>query len=239
MKQLTIPYFNLRGSVIFPKTSMGLFIGRETSIQALQFAKNHNRGQILVISQKRMEMSEPKGLKDMHKVGIICKILNGVLLPDRTMKVALEGETLFQIQKLSTKDGTGFAQGWVLNTDSKIQKISEQTKEELIELLVRLHPVFALQKKQDILEHLAKKKKSTDFVNSLLKLSFNSEFLLKKPKAVTGAQNNKLPTPAQMKIYNDKVTKQLQILQEQKFARRLDLIRNLMKDEIVRVCQDL
>ena len=94
------PTLPLRDIVIFPKMIVPLFVGRNKSIKALQNIGKNN--QIFLISQKdgANDIPEPN---DLHKVGVIAKILQIIKLQDYSVKILVEGLEKAQVIKYVNK----------------------------------------------------------------------------------------------------------------------------------------
>ena len=86
----TLPFMPLREVVMFPRSIMPLFVGREASIKAIEDAQAHYGKQIFLVTQKEAEVERP-GSEDLFAVGVICKVLQMLRLPDGTIKVLFEG----------------------------------------------------------------------------------------------------------------------------------------------------
>jgi len=87
---LNVPMLPLRDIVIFPHMVVPLFIGRERSIHALEFAMGQEK-QILLCTQKDPRKDDPRE-SEVHKFGTIASILQLLRLPDGTVKVLVEGK---------------------------------------------------------------------------------------------------------------------------------------------------
>ncbi len=110
-RSIELPFINVRDVVLFPKMTQGLYIGRNQSIAAIQYALKNSQKRILVLTQKRAEINDPKGLRDMYAFGTVCSVEGSVLLQDRTMNARLMGERLFKVDRIFEKNGVRFAQG--------------------------------------------------------------------------------------------------------------------------------
>ena len=88
--ELCLPLMPLREVVIFPHTIMPLFVGRLSSIKAVDgsFAEYDKR--ILLVAQRSPDQDKPTP-DDLFEVGTVAKILQVLRLPDGTIKVLLEG----------------------------------------------------------------------------------------------------------------------------------------------------
>jgi len=87
---LTLPMMSLREVVMFPRSIVPLFVGREASIKAIETAVADYGKQIFLVTQKTPEKEHPEA-DDLYEVGTISKILQMLRLPDGTIKVLFEG----------------------------------------------------------------------------------------------------------------------------------------------------
>ena len=88
---LTVPMLPLRDIVIFPHMVVPLFIGRERSIHALEYAMGQEK-HILLCTQKDPRKDEPRE-GEIHRLGTLAAILQLLRLPDGTVKVLVEGKS--------------------------------------------------------------------------------------------------------------------------------------------------
>ena len=88
---LTVPMLPLRDIVIFPHMVVPLFVGRERSIQALEYAMAQEK-YILLCTQKDARKDEPRE-GEIHRLGTLASILQMLRLPDGTVKVLVEGKS--------------------------------------------------------------------------------------------------------------------------------------------------
>src|SRR3990167_4677350 len=86
---LSVPVLPLRDVVVYPYMVVPLFVGRERSIKALEFAMAADK-QILLVTQKNATEDQPTE-KTIHRVGTIATVLQLLKLPDGTVKVLVEG----------------------------------------------------------------------------------------------------------------------------------------------------
>jgi ATP-dependent Lon protease len=85
-----LPMMSLREVVMFPKSIVPLFVGREASIKAIETAVADYGKQIFLVTQKTPEKEHPEA-DDLYRVGTVSKILQMLRLPDGTIKVLFEG----------------------------------------------------------------------------------------------------------------------------------------------------
>ncbi|MBP9022429.1 MAG: endopeptidase La [Spirochaetes bacterium] len=96
------PLLPLRDVVIFPHMVIPLFVGRDMSVKALDNAMQNDR-LIVLITQTDPDIAVPE-IKDLHKVGTVCEILQLLKLPNGTIKVLVEGIGRVYIDELQETD---------------------------------------------------------------------------------------------------------------------------------------
>jgi ATP-dependent Lon protease len=85
-----VPLMTLRDVVMFPHAIVPLYVGRQSSIKAVEQALVDYDKQIFLVTQRDPEFENPN-VKDIYDVGVVCKILQLLRLPDGTVKVLFEG----------------------------------------------------------------------------------------------------------------------------------------------------
>ncbi|MCF8104040.1 MAG: endopeptidase La [Desulfohalobiaceae bacterium] len=88
--EIKVPLMTLREVVMFPRTIVPLYVGRKASIQAVEQALEKYNKKIFLVTQKNPGDEEP-GSDDLFEVGVVCKILQMMRMPDGTIKVLFEG----------------------------------------------------------------------------------------------------------------------------------------------------
>jgi ATP-dependent Lon protease len=84
-----LPLLPLRDVVVYPHMVLPLFVGREKSIEALEYAMAADK-QVLLVAQRNAVDDNP-GVDDIYQVGTVSTILQLLKLPDGTIKVLIEG----------------------------------------------------------------------------------------------------------------------------------------------------
>jgi ATP-dependent Lon protease len=84
-----IPVLPLRDVVIFPYVVIPLLVGRQPSLAAIDAAVEGDK-LILLVSQKEGETQEP-GAADLHRTGVLGRILQVARLPNGSTRVLVEG----------------------------------------------------------------------------------------------------------------------------------------------------
>ncbi|WP_339047477.1 endopeptidase La [Candidatus Mesenet endosymbiont of Phosphuga atrata] len=87
---IMLPVLALRDTVVFPEETIALFVGREKSVNALNYAMQ-NDSEILLITQidEGVEDLKPQSL---YKVGVIADILQLLKLPDSSIRIVVKGK---------------------------------------------------------------------------------------------------------------------------------------------------
>ncbi len=84
-----VPVLPLRDVVIFPYVVIPLLVGRQHSLAAIDAAVETDK-LILLVSQKEGETQEP-GAADLHRTGVLGRILQVARLPNGSTRVLVEG----------------------------------------------------------------------------------------------------------------------------------------------------
>ncbi len=101
--ETVLPLIPLRDVIVFPHMVVPLFVGREKSINALEYAMDNDKS-ILLASQKKAATDDPSE-NDIYRVGTVSTILQLLRLPDGTVKVLVEGKKRARITEyLQIKD---------------------------------------------------------------------------------------------------------------------------------------
>jgi ATP-dependent Lon protease len=90
------PLLPLRDVVVFPNMVVPLFVGREKSIKALEYAMSHEK-EIFLSAQKDAKVDNPTQ-KDIYHVGTLGAVLQLLRLPDGTVKALIEGKQRARVE---------------------------------------------------------------------------------------------------------------------------------------------
>ncbi len=96
------PLLPLRDIVVFPHMVAPLFVGRERSVAALEYAMRHEKT-IFLATQRDARVDEPSP-QDIHQVGTISTVLQLLKLPDGTVKALIEGQKRARIVNYLPRD---------------------------------------------------------------------------------------------------------------------------------------
>ena len=86
----SFPVIPLRGTVVFPGTVTPILVGRERSVEALEFVSEHNR-KVFLVSQRDAKVDEPSAA-DLFRIGTIARVIQVMRFPSKALKVLVEGE---------------------------------------------------------------------------------------------------------------------------------------------------
>lgn len=87
---MILPVMSLREVVMFPKSIVPLFVGRESSIKAIEMALDKYDKKIFLVAQRDPAQERPTE-DGLYEIGTISKVLQMLRLPDGTIKVLFEG----------------------------------------------------------------------------------------------------------------------------------------------------
>jgi ATP-dependent Lon protease len=91
-----LPIIPLRDTVVFPDTIMTLFVGRDSSMRALEYAIQEHLP-ILLLAQRNPTIEEPQ-INDLYDVGTVAQITQLINLPDQTIKVLIQGKKRVKVK---------------------------------------------------------------------------------------------------------------------------------------------
>jgi len=84
-----LPLLPVRDIVVFPYMVLPLFVGRDVSIKAVEFALEHDR-MIFLTTQKAHDTDLPQP-QDLHTIGTAGMIMRMLKLPDDRVKILVQG----------------------------------------------------------------------------------------------------------------------------------------------------
>lgn len=147
---ILIPVLPLRDVVVYPHMVIPLFVGRKSSIKALDYAMELDK-EIFLVAQKEAGIENPS-ITDLYNVGTVATILQLLKLPDGTVKVLVEGNVRGKVQKYYQDEQHGYLTADI--TEIKSQDLSGRESEVLCRsLLAQFEQFIKLSKKvpQEIL----------------------------------------------------------------------------------------
>ncbi len=97
------PLLPLRDVVVFPNVVVPLFVGRDKSIKALEYALSHDK-RVFLSAQRDAKVDNPSP-KDIFAFGTVGAVLQLLKLPDGTVKALIEGKDRGVIENFIDKQG--------------------------------------------------------------------------------------------------------------------------------------
>ena len=94
-----LPVLPVRDIVVFNYMILPLFVGRETSVEAVDSALSGDR-HILILSQRDETVDEP-GPDDMYDVGTVALIMRMLKMPDGRLKVLVQGLSRARVRRFT------------------------------------------------------------------------------------------------------------------------------------------
>jgi ATP-dependent Lon protease len=95
-EEFNFPLLPLRDVVVFPNMVVPLFVGRDKSIKALEYAMSKEK-EIFLSAQRDAKVDNP-GQKDIFLFGTLGTVLQLLRLPDGTVKALIEGKQRAKIE---------------------------------------------------------------------------------------------------------------------------------------------
>ncbi|AEE18256.1 ATP-dependent Lon protease [Dokdonia sp. Hel_I_63] len=95
----SLPILPLRNTVLFPGVVIPISAGRDTSIKLIDEA-NKGGKVVGVVAQKDEEVENP-GEDDIHKVGVVARILRVLKMPDGNVTVIIQGKKRFEVDQVT------------------------------------------------------------------------------------------------------------------------------------------
>ncbi|MCX5922521.1 MAG: endopeptidase La [Candidatus Dependentiae bacterium] len=98
-----LPLLPLKNVVILPKSIIPIIVGRQSSIQAVEYALKHDRT-IFITAQHNSAIENPTE-QDVYKYGTKSTILQVMRMPNDALKILAEGISRARILKTEPTDG--------------------------------------------------------------------------------------------------------------------------------------
>ncbi|HUX32371.1 MAG TPA: endopeptidase La, partial [Gemmatimonadaceae bacterium] len=100
-----LPVLPLRDVVFFPYVVMPLLVGRKASLAAVDAAlEGTGEHYLLVVTQRNTDADEPAAA-DLHRVGVVVRIVQHTRLPSGATRLLLEGVARVRVSRYTTVGG--------------------------------------------------------------------------------------------------------------------------------------
>lgn len=147
-----LPMLPLREEVVFPMMKIPFFIGRKSSMDALEKALSADR-QIFVVTQKKATVTEPKE-EDLFEIGTVGKIIKTMRLPNNTVKTLYEAKKRARVLRTQLAEGGYLAHIEIIEEEEILTQEFEELAQKSFGLL---HNYFESKQKNvpdDLMESL-------------------------------------------------------------------------------------
>lgn len=126
-----LPLIPLRDLTLFPNLVVPLFVGRETSIEALEESMREGH-LVALVTQRKAETQDPEP-EDMYEIGCVASILQELKLPDGTAKALVEGVQRFRIAEFVQREPFTQVRIELIEEDQKVDVEVEAQMRALVE----------------------------------------------------------------------------------------------------------
>ena len=92
-----LPVLPLRDVVVFPHVAMPLLVGRTGSLGAIEAAASEG-GMLFLVTQRRADTEEPTA-GDLHRVGVIARIVHATRQANGTARILVEGVSRAKVSR--------------------------------------------------------------------------------------------------------------------------------------------
>ena len=114
----TLPLLPLRDIVVFPHMMVPLYVGRPSSIAAVEEAVNGD-GDLVLAAQKEARTNSPKA-DDIFTTGTVGKVMQHIKRPDGTVKILVEGRVRAKLNSID--DSAGHFKAEIETFESSVAK---------------------------------------------------------------------------------------------------------------------
>lgn len=146
----SIPVLPLRGEVIFPFISMPIQAGRESTLKLIDHALKKQEA-IFAVKQTDSSIENP-GIRDLCRIGVVCKAVKLIELPDGTKTVFLISGNRARLDKLKKK--TPFLTGSISFEPETVPDYNDAEMHALIssvfEVYNRILDAFGIDESQEL-----------------------------------------------------------------------------------------
>ncbi len=232
-----VPMVPLRGITLFPNMQLPLYIGRDSSIKAVDDALASNRI-IMLVSQKE-EKTEDPGQDDIYEFGCISKIMRMLKLSDGRIRLLVQGEARakiteyvqekpyfkvkiekFEEESRDLKDYEIVTQAMFKDVKEKFEKIAEMNRFILPDMILAMKKIDSIGYYCDIVSSqlnlkLDDQQKLLETIDEIKRLKLIHEFLNKEIELLSVQQ--KIQDRAKGEI--DKLQKEYYLKQQMKAIR--------------------
>ena len=173
LKPVIVPLLPMREEIVFPGTTAPFFVGRQSSMDALDRALSGDR-EIFVVTQRDSSVENPKE-SDLYEIGVLGSVLQVMRLPNGTVKALFEGSRRGKLLATKLDEKEYLAQ--VEPVDESELEFDQEELEDKAKKVRDLFKKYADQRKLKLGKDVLKSLKELEAMNvsdktaSLLKIS--------------------------------------------------------------------
>ena len=173
LKPVIVPLLPMREEIVFPGTTAPFFVGRQSSMDALDRALSGDR-EIFVVTQRDSSVENPKE-SDLYEIGVLGSVLQVMRLPNGTVKALFEGSRRGKLLATKLDEKEYLAQ--VEPVDESELEFDQEELEDKAKKVRDLFKKYADQRKLKLGKDVLKSFKELEAMNvsdktaSLLKIS--------------------------------------------------------------------
>ena len=179
MAKAALPIVPLRDLIVFPRQVVSLYVGRESSLKALEAAVTSHDHRMIVVAQRDNEVDYPE-IDDIHTVGCLVNILQvSKSKRQEACLVEVEGVERVKINSLQQDQDDYLSAGYTCLRSKALSKVESKvyTVDKLLYLLKKLAGIESDESREKYAKLLNSLRKESDverFVDYLAAtLSFN------------------------------------------------------------------
>ena len=179
MAKAALPIVPLRDLIVFPRQVVSLYVGRESSLKALEAAVTSHDHRMIVVAQRDNEVDYPE-IDDIHAVGCLVNILQvSKSKRQEACLVEVEGVERVKINSLQQDQDDYLSAGYTCLRSKALSKVESKvyTVDKLLYLLKKLAGIESDESREKYAKLLNSLRKESDverFVDYLAAtLSFN------------------------------------------------------------------
>ena len=172
LKPVIVPLLPMREEIVFPGMTAPFFVGRQSSMDALDRALSGDR-EIFVVTQRDSSVENPKE-SDLYDIGVLGSVLQVMRLPNGTVKALFEGSRRGKLLATKLDEKEYLAQ--VQPVDESELEFDQEQLEDKAKKVRDLFKKYADQRKLKLGKDVLKSLKELDPLNvsdkvaSLLKI---------------------------------------------------------------------
>lgn len=117
-----IAFLPTRDLVTFPGAVRPIYVGREKSLNTINYLTAREESKILLVSQKELDLESPAFPEDVYKVGVIANVLQKITMPNNTVKLLIEVKNRVIVENIAEEAGIITAEYTIVEPNTVFDK---------------------------------------------------------------------------------------------------------------------